>query len=224
MRVLGVAAAMAVLFGAANAATISVTNGNFEDGGVLKYGAWERGADGWTRSGDAGTFAPGSYGLPSYDSPPAALGSNVGYLNASSSMRQLLDATIEAGVSYTLTALFGARLQHPGAGTFGFYADNVTNVIGVQAVAPGAGNWTLESFTLDATAMASFVGQRLGIIFYGSVTQLNFDTVSVLASISSDNPGDDVETLVNPVPGALPLMLTGLLGGWFANRRRKKAA
>ena len=206
-----------VLGSQAGAATIAVVNADFESPYALNanaYGASAEGAVGWVQSGLAGTFDPddASTNGPSYAASSDPYG-RVGWVNANSSLSQDLGVAISAGTDYTLSALFGHRNNIGFGGTFGFTANGV--VIGTTSITdPGNGLWASQSYTLDAAFLANYIGQTLGIIFLGSGVQFNFDDVVV--SFVDNNQ-------VVPLPGAVWLFGSALVGGGLL-RRRKKAA
>lgn len=212
------ATSLVTLLGASQAANIAVTNSDFESPYALTanaYGASAEGAVGWVQTGLAGTFDPddASSNGPSYGSSSDPYG-RVGWVNANSSLSQDLGTVIATNVNYTLSAIFGHRNGLSFGGTFGFTANGV--VIGTTAITdPGDGSWGSQSFTLDAAFLAAYVGQTLGIIFLGTGLQFNFDDVAVAW---------DFDKQVVPLPGAIWLFGSALLGGGFIKRRRKKTA
>lgn len=217
MKILGVIVGAAILLSSAHA-SIVVANADFEAGGALAnsepiFGDWELGISGWTTSGTAGVMDPNLSGNAVYNSAPAAIGTRVAFLAPGASMSQTLGTVIAAGTSYTLSALFGDRVTHVAGGSFGFYAGNTSNIIGTTSVInPGDGLWASQSYTLDAAFLAAYVGQQLGIIFFGGSTgQLNIDAVSVSEQVV-------------PLPAAIWLFGSALLGGGLIKRRKKAKA
>ncbi len=201
------------LMGAAQAVTI--TNADFEDAYTLNLsgaaGNYALGAAGWSYTGNAGTIDPDdtiSGNVYATSSDPYG---RVGWVNANSSLSQTLGTVIATNTDYTLSALFGNRNGLSFGGTFGFYAGNASNIIGTTSLTdPGNGLWSSQSYTLDAAFLANFVGQQLGIIFFGTGTQFHFDDVAI------------AETVV-PLPAAIWLFGSALLGGGLIKRRRKKS-
>lgn len=217
-------ASFMVLLGNAVAAPIAVANSDFEGDYDLvnngRQGTHASGAAGWTHNGTAGTFDPDDSLDGDVYATSSELYGRTGYLNAGSTLYQLLGVSIAADTDYALSALFGHRFDHDFGGVFGFFAGDPGNIIGSATIAdPGLGQWSLQSFTLESALITDYVGQALGVIFLGATTQVNIDNVFV----ESRYVGDE-KVLVTPAPGALPLMLAGIVGGWIASRRRKKNA
>ena len=224
MRLLAILAASALtVLGSASAAMISVVNGDIEadtpSNGNPHHGYWAEGISGWQYSGtnqyNAGSFAPNMSGTTVFNSAPANMGSNIAWLTNGSSAYQTLTEVITGSTSYTLTALFGNRNDIGGGigGQFGFYAGDVSNIIALSDITdPGDGEWSEQSFTVTAAMLASYVGEQLGIVIFGSGNQLNFDYVRVEG------------TQEVPLPAAVWLFGSALAGGGFLARRRKKKA
>jgi len=212
MRLIGLAVAAAVLFGSAQAATVPVTNGDFEAPFTLTLGGasgpFDFGAPGWTANTVAGTW---EFDSTLFTAPPASIDDRIAFVNAGNSLSQSLGVTIQAGMDYSLSALFGNRLDVSGfAGLFGFYAGDPSTIIGtLQTVTdPGDGLFSLQSTTVLEAALGGFVGLELGIIFLGEAGQINFDNVQVTS-------------IVTPLPAAAWLFGSALLAGGFVSRRRK---
>lgn len=147
------------------------------------------------------------------------MGERVGFVTSGASLFQFLGVSIEADTSYALSALIGHRMNLSFGGVMGFFAGDPSNVIGSLALSdPGEGAWGLQSYTLDKTFLNHVVGQQLGIFFLGGGQQFNLDRVLV------EYFREDDDVLVNPVPGAVWLFGTALLGGWFAGRKRRMNA
>lgn len=209
--------------GTAHAATLSVTNSDFQSPYNLPaaavFGNVGAGAAGWQSTGSAGTFQPYDMSVL-FSSWPAEIGDRIAYIDAGASLFQSLGVTIEADISYSLSALFGHRSNRDFGGLFGFFAGDSSNIIATTPINdPGSGLWGSQTSTLDTALLSSFIGQELGIIFLGVTTQVNFDNVEVYAGRL-----DDGQVLVNPLPGAAWLFGTALVGGAFARRRSRKAA
>ena len=220
LRFVGILLGATVAFGSAQAAPITVINGDFEDARELErvepiFGDFSLGANGFVTVGGAGTFEPSRTGNV-YNDIPDEVGTRVGFANAGATVYQTLSVVIEANTDYTLSALFGDRLTQTAGGSFGFFAGDISNIIGSQDVVfPGEGTFSLQSFTLSAASLVDFVGQQLGIFFLGGGTQLTFDNITVEAFVSE-------QVAEVPLPGAALMFLTG--GAAFAFGRRKKAA
>lgn len=224
MRILSsFAAAAAALFGMAQAANIPVANGDFEAAHALGstaagYGSWDLSAADWNVDGVAGTWEhPDSL----FPGAPASVGNRLGFVNAGGSLSQSLGVTIESGVDYTLSALFGHRTDIGAyAGSFGFFVGNPADAMFVgtlMSVAdPGAGLFSLQSMTVTAAELRDYIGQQLGIVFIGEDGQVQFDNVEVVMAFG--------EVVENPLPGAVWLFGSALVAGGFFKRRKKKTA
>ena len=218
-------AAIAVLFGSANAASIVVQNEDFEDAFTLDtvhaLGDFSVAPPpGWsmTQGSVAGTWEL----IPqlSFLSTPSEVDTRVAFM-ASGTLYQDLGHTIQSGMDYHLSALFGNRTAIPGAGshqlafggTFGFFAGSINNIIASSVInVPADGTWSPDSITLLASVAANFTGQSLGIFFTHSDGQVVFDNVLVTNSVET------------PLPAAAWLFGSGIAG--YAARRKlaKKAA
>ena len=220
MRVFAtIAATVAVLFGVAHAAAVTVANNDFEDPYSLENGGnqglWAYGASGWEGEGTAGTW---EYPDSLFPNAPASTGDRIAFVNAGGSLSQDLGVVVESGVDYTLSALFGHRgNKNDFAGSFGFYIGDPADAlfIGLTAITdPGLGLFASQSVTVTAAMLQDYIGQQLGIVFIGEDGQVNFDNVQVMAY------GDVLE---QPLPGAVWLFASALVAGGIAKRRKKKA-
>lgn len=231
MRFLGILAACAVLTGGAQAATISVENGDFEGGGALAnsaagHGSWDLSPAGWTTDGVAGVWE-----FPSAlaNDPGDELGNRVGFANKDASIGQNLDATLYDGAEYTLSADFLHRSDYDTggySGFFGFFVGDITGNYTILSVAdildPGLGLFSGQSVTLKAENFSQYIGRQLGIIFVSNDRQIQFDNVEITTlkyPLSSLSPV--VET---PVPGAVWLFISALAAGRVVTRRKKARA
>lgn len=221
-KVLGTIAVLALGLGAAQAAPIAVTNGNFEAPYTLTnidptHGNWQLGAPGWTASGvnnAAGTLEPNFANAYFETSNNDA---RVGFVNGGATLSQVLGAVFTAGTTYTLTVDFGDRRTGTADGSFGIFANSVGNVVALQAVTfPGEGNWITQSITFVIDNASALIGANIGIFFNGGApgTQLTLDNVLL--------NGVAAEQIVTPIPGAAILFGSGL-AALGASRRRRKA-
>lgn len=219
-RILLILAILPMAMMSAAQAAIVVTNSDFESPYTLNLsggaGNYALGAAGWSYTGNAGTLDPDdtvSGNVYASSSDPYG---RVGWVNSNSSMSQSLGTTIATNIDYTLSALFGNRNGLSFGGSFGFTANGSVIAGGTTALTdPGNGLWSSQSFTLDAAFLAAYVGQQLGIIFFGTGTQFNFDDVAVAWNLDKQ---------VVPLPAAIWLFGSALLGGGLIKRRRKKTA
>jgi hapalindole biogenesis HpiC1 cyclase-like protein len=222
MRLSVLVITLSFLAGAAHASTVSVSNGDFEAPyeltNVSVLGNWEFGAPGWTAggAGAAGTweFADSVFG----PGIPAAIGDRVAYANAGSTLSQSLGINIEANTDYSLSAIFGNRMDVSAyEGSYGFYVGDPANIIGslYEIVNPGDGVFSVQSMTALSSLFVDYIGQELGIIFTAKLGQINFDNVGVEMFQYQD------EYDVVPVPAAIWLFGSALFAGGFFTRRKK---
>ena len=219
MRILQIAAAAFLLSGTAQAATISINNGDFEEDTALSfsdpnYGAWDTSATGWEVSGNAGTWEFPDWMLASDNS---SLDNRIGYAATGGYLAQNLFTKVEYGVDYTLSATFLRRSDSSGyAGSFGFFVGDITGNYAIlslmDVIDPGIGLFSEQTITLSKELLNDYIGQHLGIIFIGENGQIQFDNVAV-------NYFSDVAEV--PLPGAAWLFLSALFGGGLIARRRK---
>ena len=222
MRILQIATVACLLFGTAQAATISINNGDFEEDAPLSisfsnYGSWDTSAAGWTASGGAGAWEFPDWLLDS-DNPD--LGNRIGYASAGGYLAQSLSTKVEYGVDYTLSATFLRRTDSTGyAGSFGFFVGDITGNYTIlsmmDVIDPGLGLFSEQTVTLSKEVLNNYIGQHLGIIFIGEDGQIQFDNIAV------NYFADVVET---PLPGAAWLFLSALFGGGFIARRKRAKA
>ncbi|MEQ8934777.1 MAG: hypothetical protein RIE56_03170 [Amphiplicatus sp.] len=234
MRFIGLLAASLFAASAASAATIPVTNGDFEDSALALnmtfagVGSLALDMNGYDVTGGVATYSPAA-GIYQNVAP----GSRVGIINGDDvwggqgTISQNLGVTIESGVSYTLSALLGNRLDYTAfGGVAGFFAGDPSNIIAQSSKAAPGENGMLEaqSFAFDALVFESFVGQTLGFFFTatGYKTQITIDNISVAWQVQQAL--DLEKTLVNPIPGAAWLFGTALFAGAAARRRKKALA
>ncbi len=225
MRLSVLVITLSLLAGAVQASTVSVSNGDFEAPyeltNVSALGNWDFGAPGWT-AGGAGAAGTWEYSDSVFGpSIPAAIGDRVAYVNAGSTLYQSLGINIEADTGYSLSAIFGNRLDVSGfGGSYGFYAGDPTNIIGslYEIVNPGDGAFSVQSVTALAALFVDYIGQELGIIFTGEFGQTNFDNVGVERLSSYQD-----EVAIVPVPAAIWLFGSALFAGGFLTRRKKAA-
>jgi HpiC1 cyclase len=224
MRLSVLVITLSFLAGAAHASTVSVSNADFEAPYVLTktsvLGNWDFGAPGWT-AGGAGAAGTWEYSDSVFGpSIPAAIGDRIAYVNAGSTLSQSLGITIEANTDYSLSAIFGNRLDVSGfGGSYGFYAGDPTNIIGslYEVLNPGDGDFSVQSVTALAALFVDYIGQGLGIIFTAEFGQINIDNIGVERLSYQD------EVAVVPIPAAIWLFGSALFAGGFLTRRKKAA-
>lgn len=189
----------------ASADLLPVVNPSFEQNEFGEYG-YDYFADGWTITGDAGTFNPGEDSYPGADAPD---GINVGFVQSgwvhpTGSLEQTLSTVIEADRQYTLRVMIGRRLENPLLPWLGYtaslWAGPAMLVIDNTRVTPAQGAWALATVTYTATEISPALGMPLTIRFESHFGQTNFDLV-------------EVERSIVPTPGvAATLGLAGLAG------------
>ena len=159
--------------------------------------------DGWELSGVAGTWAPNASVIYNQALPTA--GSRVLFINGGGTASRLTTETIEAGTDYTLSAWFGRRTAYAAlGGTMEIYAGDPSNVVAAQSITdPGAGIWSEQSISVSQSALAPYIGQRLGVRFVGSGQQLNIDDVTLTVERGGVEVSSGPAVLENPSFGAV---------------------
>jgi hypothetical protein len=161
---------------------------------------------GWTNSG-SGQFQPGPPATMTYfDSVPD--GHTVAYSNGGT-ISQTVGATVQDGVTYTLTVDIGARNDFPFAGSADLmFGDTVCNT--ATGTPPPLGNWSV--YTATCTGTLGEAGDPITIQLNSSGAQGDFDSVVLTDSVSSI-----------PEPSTLTLFGSGLLAMAYLVRRKRLA-
>lgn len=218
-NMIAILAAGAVSITSASAATIAITNSNFEAPMVNTiieptYGNWSTTVSGWTASGSVNTYAPNFAGGLAYNSQSSTgNGAQVANVINGSSLSQITNALFVGNTTYTLSADFGDRLTQTAGGSFAIFADTLNNIVATQTITfPGEGLWSRQtlSFTLDG--FSQLIGKQIGIAFFGGGTQVSIDNIALAF---------DTDQVVTPVPGAIWLFGSVLAAGLL--RRKRKA-
>lgn len=203
--------AACLLFFVANAtgqvwgATIAVTNAGFEDPTLADGTITNFTVNGWTlsSSGVAGTWNPPTSAYPS----EAPEGQNVSFVNGSGNfIVQDLNVFVTADLIYTLQVDVGKRLDLPGT-NWNYSVDLIiagtTGTSGILAqdfgtLSPSPGQFLTSTVTYTAPSSGTPIGSELAIRLRNwSTEQVNFD---------------DVRLTAIPLPAALYLFGSGLLG------------
>jgi choice-of-anchor C domain-containing protein len=208
MKILGILAGAAMLFGAQSAYAVTISNGGFEDpivgGNYATYGAAAEGASSLTGWGIDG----------------AGIDHIAGYWNAQSGAQSVdLNGPGVGGIFQTITGLTDGQqytvsfyvAATPGYGTqtvnVSFGTTNQSVVL-ADTGSLGAMNWALQTikFVADAsgTALLKFAGTSNGGT---DAAGMALDSVSIAAT---------------PIPPALLLFASALGGMGFLGYRRKK--
>jgi hypothetical protein len=195
----------AFLPGTASAAVnIPVVNPSFETlpssfpTGGDSTGLWSAAPiPGWTNAGDSGQYQPAGVVFSTVPD-----GATVAYSNGPM-ISQTVGATVQDGVTYTLSAYLGARPDLPFTGTADLFV-NGTPYLAI-GTAPTAGNWSL--YTATYTGTSADVGQPITIQLNAGTPQGDYDNVTLSAT---------------PEPGFYGLLALGLSGlGVFVRRRSR---
>jgi hypothetical protein len=162
---------------------------------------------GWTNSGVSGQFQPGPPATTTYfDSVPDGI--TVAYSNGPT-ISQTVGATVQDGVTYTLTVDIGARNDFPFDGSADLmFGDTVCDTATGSAPAPG--NWSV--YTATCTGTLGDAGDAITIQLNSSNEQGDFDNVVLT---------DSVATI--PEPSTLTLFGSGLLAMAYLFRRKRFA-
>ncbi len=200
----------ATSFGSASAATVTI------DGTVYDEAAFADSA-----SLDSGTFR-----VEVASTPEAALiGSDI----------TTVASCVNGSGSCSFTAYFTDNVAINGAGDdliFFLLGGNGSELfdvtIGGVTLANQGGQWSGAYNSLGKKLLT----YTLNLDLFGVAASETINSISIFLTAGGTNPEEFLalaalysgEVLVNPVPGALPLMITGLFGGWFAKRRQKKQA
>jgi hypothetical protein len=201
------------------AATIFVDNASFETigpGGLPFDGcgtgcSYSSGAiPGWTESGDAGQFQPGAVPNAYYNSIPDGI--TVAYANLGS-ISQIVGATAQAGVTYTLQVDVGFRKDIDADGFVDLAVGGHT-IAATGTFLNESGDWFTYTASYKATALD--IGAPI------TITLGNTDS-------EAQGAWDNVRLSSNavvPLPAALPLFAGGLgaVGAITRWRRRRNAA
>lgn len=200
----------------ASATTITVNNASFETlpGGGLPIGcgtACSYSIDlipGWTNSGFSGQFQPGAPATTAYlNSVPDGL--TVAYTNGPM-IDQVVGATVQDGVTYTLTVDLGSRNDTGFGSAAGLFIGG--NFYAATGTVPTAGNWS--TFTATFTGTAATAGDAIDIQLLMTGAQGDFDNVQL-----SDNTSGSGSSVV-PEPSSLSLLALGLCGVAGVVRRK----
>jgi fibronectin type 3 domain-containing protein len=176
----------------AGASAIPIANASFESP-VCPSGACM--PAGWIANG-AGIWAPLSNVFPTI---PA--GTQVECATAGASLTQILATALALNTTYTLTVQAGARSGLSFGPVVQLLAGST--VVGTASgVTPAGGKWTPWTLVYDSGGSNAAVGQPLQISLASSVTQTNFDAVS-LTAVPDANVNGSVALSWNASSGAI---------------------
>jgi hypothetical protein len=193
--------------------SIPVNNPSFEtlpSGGLNlvtnSYGAYNYGSipDWMLITGNAGEWAP----TGGIFTDPIPNGSNVAFSNGGT-ISQTVAATVNTGVTYTLSVYVGSRLD----GYSGGYTDAVELLIGgtpyyATGSEPNPGDWSLWTATYTGTGTDAGKSITIELNPSPSEPQSDFDKVSLSAT---------------PEPGFYGALALGMSGLLLAIQRRRRA-
>ncbi len=158
---------------------------------------------GWTTSGFAGQFQPGTSG--GFNSLPD--GPTVAYVNQGGSISQTLGATVQSGDTYTLTVDVGAR-NGISSDPLIYLVIGGTDIL-ATGTAPTAGDWSTYTATFTCSDTCT-PGESIGILLES-------------LGVSGDQADyDDVQMSV-PEPATVSMLVLGLMGLLAFGWRRKHA-
>ena len=165
----------------AQAALITVTNGDFED--------WANWSTDWTTTGNVGwqplSGLTGAY--TGFDLAPYGAGLIFGNNGAGQLSQTLTGTTLQTNTTYTLTVAVGNRnnLVLPGFGIellagASIVASEYSITQGGSVADPADGTWS--NVTATFTTGGTVVAGDLGIVLQSYGTQVNYDNVSLDAT------------------------------------------
>ncbi len=230
---LRVFALCAVILPWASAAAITVTNDSFEDPVVTTIPGFNNSTagpfcfattacpsiPGWELSGLGGLFQPNNSVFPAGSLDGTQVFFTDGRsVEPSRAVQTLSGVTYQQNVSYTLTVTVGNRAEGfiPfGGGAISLFKgtdqDQIVATLDLSSIMePSPGQLTNVMLFVSASdvAAANAVGESIGIRLDGaSIGQTIFDKVQLSAV---------------PVPAALPLLASALVGFGFVARRRSR--
>jgi len=156
---------------------------------------------GWASTGNSGQFQPGiPTNFNTVSDGPTSAYSNGGMLS------QVVSATVQAGVTYTLNVDLGWRNDAPFTGSAALLIGTTEYLAGGTAV---EGQFT--TFTATYTGTVADAGSPITIQLLSSGIEGNFDNVRLTDTAAISNA---------PEPTAFSLFGLGLVGaGWLFRRR-----
>jgi choice-of-anchor C domain-containing protein len=206
MKILGLLAGAAMLLGAqaAHAATVTITNGGFEDpsgvGNFATLPAGDPGLPGWTIGGDSIDHIGGYWTAQEGSQSVDLNGNNVG------SIEQTI-GNLLIGQQYTVSFFIAAT---PG------YGDQTINVDFGSAT---------QSYTLNDTGSLGAMNWAERTIVFVATSSSALLKFAGAANLIDNHAGmalDNVTIAATPIPGAVLLFGSALAGMGFLGFRRKK--
>ena len=187
----------------ASAGSIPVLNFGFEDLALGAPGDFVlNDITDWTVSGQTSTFWPDTAEYPG----GAPQGLNVAAIGDSFGggvVSQVLSATLQADMTYTLTVDVGARLDFPFLGYSVALLANGVTLASDSSLTPNPGTFLTDTILYNSGSNPGQLGQNLEIVLSGPISgQVDFDNVILNAS----------PTIAVPEPGSLWLMVIGSTG------------
>lgn|GEM_PF-1370680 len=207
---------LALLSSNANAAQLVVKNSSFEDDVLSEGGFTSNTLSAWQLVNEIG-YGSGVYSP--LDTPPYYFGEsvpdgvNIAYSNGAT-LFQSLEGTLDASTLYNLSVSVGARpepsVRFPGYGIQLWAGDLETGSLLAEVlsndttlVAPG----TFQTVSLDYLSSndSTLLGKNLGILLFPlnardfpGVSQVNFDSVSLGATLIEPSPSPTPDLPVDP--------------------------
>jgi hypothetical protein len=138
----------------------------------------------WLPGGFSGTLKPGA---AQYTAGVVPEGVNVAYLGepltSTGSISQILDATLQANTTYTLSFFVGHRLDEAFTGYVAVLEAGGTPLASSGAgLFPAAGTFLEDTIVVKTGAQPVHLGQRLGISIQSlGLGQVDIDNVSLTA-------------------------------------------
>lgn len=222
LAIAAISGALPLFCSDANAAQLVVQNSSFEDDILTEGGFTSNTLLGWQIVNEVGSGS-GAYNpldtSPYYFGESVPDGVNVAYSNGAT-LFQSLESTLEASTLYTLSVSVGARpepsVQFPGYGIQLWVGDLETGsllaeVLSDDTTLVARGTFQTVSLSYLSADDDPLLGKNLSILLFplnsrdfSGVAQVNFDSVSLDATLIEPSPSPSPDLPVDPEPSPSP--------------------